>query len=156
MGITQDFLETYKNKAGVEVNDVKNLTKDDAIKLYKAEWDTFGFGKLDNTNAMKLIYDFSVNSDPKVAIKYLQKALNSKIRNVDIDGYIGEQTNKAINSVDEKWLIKEIQKARAEHCDSIVDKYPNQRVFIQGWFNRINDIGRKCGCDTIYESKHLK
>ena len=56
--------------------------------------------------------DFSVNSGPKVAIKYLQKALNSKIRNVDIDGYIGEQTNKAINSVDEKWLIKEIQKAR--------------------------------------------
>ena len=51
---------------------------------------------------------------------------------------------------------KEIQKARAEHCDSIVDKYPNQRVFIQGWFNRINDIGRKCGYDTIYESKHLK
>ena len=86
----------------------------------------------------------------------MQKALNSKIRNVDIDGYIGEQTNKAINSVDEKWLIKEIQKARAEHCDSIVDKYPNQRVFIQGWFNRINDIGRKCGYDTIYESKHLK
>ncbi len=80
----------------------------------------------------------------------------AKTNNVYVDGYIGEQTNKAVNSVDEKWLIKEIQKARAEHCDNIVDKHPNQRVFIQGWFNRINDIGRKCGCDTICESRHLK
>lgn len=155
MGITQKFLDTYKRKAGVNVANVKDLTLKDAIKLYKAEWDIYGFEKLDNTNVMKLIYDFSVNSGPKQAIKYLQRALNKKGCNLVVDGCIGDETNQAINAVDEKWLKREIQKSRAEHCDGIVDKHPNQKRFIEGWFNRINDIGNKFGCDTIFKSRHL-
>lgn len=154
MGITQKFLNTYKKKAGVNVDNVKDLTKNDALKLYKAEWDCRGFGLLDNENIMKLTYDFSVNSGPNTAICCLQKALNKKGHNLKVDGYIGDETNKAVNSVDEKWLKNEIQKSRAKHCDSIVDKYPEQKRYIKGWFNRINDIGNKFGCDTLYESRH--
>lgn len=156
MGITQPFLDTYKKKADINVDNVKNLTKSDAIKLYKAEWDSRGFGLLDNVNVMKLTYDFSVNSGPNTAIRSLQKALNKKGHNLEEDGYIGDKTNRAVNSVDENWLKKEIQRARAEHCDSIVDKNPNQEHFIKGWFNRINDIGNKFGCDTIFKSRHPK
>lgn len=155
MGITQKFLNTYKKKAGVNVNDVKDLTKKDAVSLYKAEWDSRGFGLLDNTNVMKLVYDFSVNSGPKNAIGSLQKALNKKGHNLVEDGFIGDKTNQAVNAVDEKWLKRELQKSRAEHCDKIVDKYPEQKRFINGWFNRINDIGNKFGCDTIFRSRHL-
>lgn len=155
MGITQKFLNTYKKKAGVNVNDVKDLTKKDAVSLYKAEWDSRGFGLLDNTNVMKLVYDFSVNSGPKTAIGSLQKALNKKGHNLVEDGFIGDKTNQAVNAVDEKWLKRELQKSRAEHCDKIVDKFPEQKRFINGWFNRINDIGNKFGCDTIFRSRHL-
>lgn len=156
MGITQSFLDTYKKKAGVNVDSVKNLTKSDAIKLYKAEWDSRGFGLLDNENVMKLTYDFSVNSGPSTAIRSLQKVLNKKGYNLKEDGYIGNKTNQAVNSVDEKWLKKELQNSRAEHCDSIVYKNPNQERYIKGWFKRINDIGNKFGCDTIFKSRHLK
>ena len=156
MGITQKFLDTYKNKSGVNVDDVENLTQSDAVKLYKAEWDTYGFGKLDNTDVMKLVYDFSVNSGPKTAIKYLQKTLNKRGCNLSVDGYIGNKTNQALNGVDEKWLKTELQKSRAEHYDKIVDRHPEQRVFIKGWFRRLNDIGQKHGCDTIFKSRHLK
>ena len=156
MGITQPFLDTYKKKAGVNVDSVKNLTQNDAIKLYKAEWDSRGFGLLDNENVMKLTYDFSVNSGPSTAISSLQKVLNKKGYNLEVDGYIGDKTNQAVNSVDEKWLKKELQKSRAEHCDRIVDKYPNQERYIEGWFYRINDIGNKFGCDTIFKSRHKK
>ena len=45
---------------------------------------------------------------------------------------------------------------RAEHCDSIVDKNPNKERYIEGWFYRINDIGYKLGCDTIFKSRHKK
>jgi hypothetical protein len=155
LGITQNFLKTYKNKAGVSINNVENLTNDDAIKLYKAEWDTYGFGLLDNTNVMKLVHDFSVHSGPYIAITYLQQILNKKGHNLTTDGYIGEKTNNAVNSVNENWLKTEIQKHRAQHCDKIVDKHPEQKYFIKGWFNRINDIGRKCGCDTIFKSRHF-
>lgn len=156
MGITQRFLDTYKNKSGVNVDDVENLTQSDAVKLYKAEWDTYGFGKLDNKDVMKLVYDFSVNSGPKTAIKYLQKTLNKRGCNLSVDGYIGDKTNQALNGVDEKWLKTELQKSRAEHYDKIVDRHPEQRVFIKGWFSRLNDIGQKHGCDTIFKSRHLK
>ena len=155
MGITQKYLDTYKKKAGVNVNDVKDLTKKDAIGLYKAEWDARGFGLLDNTDIMKLVYDFSVNSGPQKAIGSLQNILNKKGYNLTEDGYIGDKTNQAVNSVDDKWLKKELQKSRADHCDDIVDKYPNQKRFINGWFNRINDIGNKLGCDTIYKSRNF-
>lgn len=131
------------------------LSYNDAIKLYKAEWDTYGFGLLDNTNIMKLVHDFSVNSGPYTAITNLQHILNKKGHNLTTDGHIGDKTNNAVNSVNENWLKKELQKSRAEHCDKIVDKYPEQKCFIKGWFNRINDISTKCGCDTILKSKHL-
>ena len=58
MGITQKFLDTYKRTAGVNVADVKDLTKKDAINLYKAEWDSRGFGLLDNTDVMNLFMIF--------------------------------------------------------------------------------------------------
>ena len=66
-----------------------------------------------------------------------------------------KRINKIQLFVNENWLKKELQKSRAEHCDKIVDKYPEQKCFIKGWFNRINDISTKCGCDTILKSKHL-
>lgn len=155
MGITQQFLDTYKKKAGVDVDSVKNLTKSDAVKLYKAEWDSRGFGLLDNESIMKLTYDFSVTSGPGTAIRTLQRALNKKGHNLRVDGYIGDKTNKAVNAVDETWLKKEIQGARAQHCDDLVDKDPDQKRYIKGWFKRINTISRKFGCDTIFRSRHF-
>lgn len=155
MGITQGFLNTYKKKANVNVDDVKDLTKKDAISLYKAEWDERGFGLLDNTDIIKLVYDFAVNSGPQTAIVSLQKVLNKKGYKLTEDGYIGNKTNQAVNAVDDKWLKKELQKSRADHCDGIVDRNPEQKRFIKGWFNRINDIGNKMGCDTIFKSRHL-
>ena len=68
----------------------------------------------------------------------------------------GGITNQAVNAVDEKWLKRELQKSRAEHCDAIVDRRPEQKRFIDGWFYRINDIGNKFGCDTIFKSRHSK
>ena len=155
-GITQKFLGAYKKKANVNVSDVKDLTKKDAIDLYKAEWNTRGFGLLDNTDVMKLVYDFAVNSGPQTAIVNLQKVLNKKGHNLIEDGYIGNKTNQAVNAVDDKWLKKELQKSRANHCDGIVDRNPEQKRFIKGWFYRINDIGNKLGCDTIFKNRHLK
>ncbi len=156
MGITKGFLDTYKKKAGVKTNDIKKLTQGDAVKLYKAEWDIYGFGKLDNTDIMKLVYDFSVNSGPLTAIKYLQEGLNKKGHNLKVDGYIGSKTNDAVNAVDENWLKKELQRSRAEHYDKIVDENPEQDEFITGWFKRLNDIGKKHGCDTTFKSRHKK
>lgn len=155
MGITQRFLEKYRGKAGVKAADVRELTRDDAVKLYKAEWDIYGFGRLGNTDVMKLVYDFSVNSGPALAIKYLQRILNGKGHSLKVDGYIGEKTSSAVGTADEKWLKREIQRCRAEHCDGIVDRNPEQKRFIKGWFNRINDIGRKCGCNTVFRSRHM-
>ncbi len=68
----------------------------------------------------------------------------------------GGRTNQAVNAVDEKWLKRELQKSRAEHCDGIVDRRPEQKRFIDGWFYRINDIGNRFGCDTIFKSRRSK
>lgn len=52
--------------------------------------------------------------------------------------------------------VSQIQKARAEHYDAIVDNDSEQKEFIVGWFNRLNDIGRKYGTGIKLRSRHLK
>ena len=155
MGITQKFLDRYRHRAGVKARDVAALTPKEAVKLYKAEWDTYGFALLDNADVAILVYDFAVHSGAKLAIAAMQTILNTKGCGLAVDGYIGVLTNRAVNSVDSGWLKTELQRTRALHCDGIVDKDPKQKRFIKGWFNRINTIGKKCGCNTVFRSRHV-
>ena len=152
-----DELEIIEEFQSDSINElVSERKKNKAVQIFMMQPSTFTkyyyIENYPNGDSLKT----SVNSGPSTAIRSLQKVLNKKGYNLKEDGYIGDKTNQAVNSVDEKWLKKELQKSRAEHCDSIVDKNPNQERYIKGWFKRINDIGNKFGCDTIFNSRHSK
>ena len=152
-----DELEIIEEFQSDSINElVSERKKNKAVQIFMMQPSTFTkyyyIENYPNGDSLKI----SVNSGPSTAIRSLQKVLNKKGYNLKEDGYIGDKTNQAVNSVDEKWLKKELQKSRAEHCDSIVDKNPNQERYIKGWFKRINDIGNKFGCDTIFKSRHPK
>ncbi|WP_366271185.1 putative peptidoglycan-binding domain-containing protein [Segatella copri] len=64
----------------------------------------------------------------------------SAIVRLTVDGIVGNKTLGKINSVDGEWLFKRIWEMRLNFYNSIVKNHPSQKVFLQGWLNRLHSI----------------
>lgn len=106
-GITLRQLASYRKTLTIP-DDVKNLTREEAIKIYTVEYvNKPGFNNLiglDNTVALECI-DTGVNMGQYIATVFLQRALNSFSNNgthwskVSIDGICGAITIKAVQNM---------------------------------------------------------
>lgn len=76
--------------------------------------------------------DFSVHSGPGIAIQHLQRALG-----VTVDGVIGDETLGAAQNCDPERLLRLLIASRAKMIAKIVQKSPNQVVFLGGWIDRV-------------------
>lgn len=76
--------------------------------------------------------DFSVHSGPYVAIQHLQRALG-----VTVDGEIGPETLGAVASFDTDKLLRLLIASRVKMVAKLVQKAPNQVVFLVGWVDRV-------------------
>ncbi len=63
-----------------------------------------------------------------------------KILGVEPDGIVGEKTLAALNSQRPEPLFLQIKAARIAFVEGIVRNNPSQKVFLQGWKNRIYDL----------------
>lgn len=80
--------------------DIKNLTREQAIAIYKRDyWDKVAGAQLHEDIAYQVL-DFAVNSGGPVAIQYLQRAAGAAD-----DGYIGPATIEAVNKMPMPVLI---------------------------------------------------
>lgn len=144
LGIT---LGTFKNTAqrilGVEptVENLKNLTKEQAAKIYKAEyWDKVKGDDIEPQELANIMFDFAVNSGTGTAAKYLQRVLNDLGSNIAVDGGIGPMTLKEFNKYDPKEIYRRYKQLRIDFYHKIVEKDPTQQRFLKGWLNRINSF----------------
>ncbi len=63
-----------------------------------------------------------------------------RILGVDTDGIVGEKTLAALNMREPEPLFQQIKAARIAFVEGIVRNNPSQKVFLQGWKNRIYDL----------------
>lgn len=134
-GVTRFTLEDYRNHP-VTCQDVKNLTKEEAGKIYKKNyWDTIGGDLITSQSVAEFLFDFGVNSGTGRAAKALQSILG-----VTQDGKIGPKTIKATNERDPKKLFEDLKQNRLDFVNSIVRNNPSQKKFLKGWTNRINSF----------------
>ena len=80
--------------------DIKNLTKEQAKKIYHTDY--LRRGKCDEVppQLRHIYFDMCVNFGRRGAVKVLQQAANSKLREkIDVDGGIGPATLKAIQNL---------------------------------------------------------
>jgi len=135
-GIT---LETYKERINHNATeeDIKKLTKDEAIKIYKRfYWD---FNNLDAVNSQKIankLFDVGVNCGTKTAIIYCQRILK-----IDVDGFCGVKTINAINSCNETLFLTKYVELQKLHYLDIVKGKPDQEKFLKGWLKRAEYLG---------------
>lgn len=135
-GIT---LATFRRhiKANATIEDLKAISPAQIKLIYKRGfWDTVHADELPS-GVDYAVFDFSVNSGPMRAIKYLQIALQSLgLYKGTIDGLIGPMTLKAVHLADPKRLIDVLCDERLRFVRSL----SNYGTFGKGWERRISGV----------------
>lgn len=134
MGVT---IQTYRDYCGADktIKDLQNMSYGTWQKIMKdMYWDKCKGDKIDNQSLAELIADWCVNSG-LASIRKVQDIVGCKP-----DGIVGTITLSLINTSDPKELFERIWNARHQHYINIVKRSPSQKVFMNGWMNRLNSF----------------
>ena len=133
-GIT---LDTYRSFFGQDktVKDLQSMTYKTWKEIMKAGyWDKVKGDQIENQCLAEIIADWCVNSG-LTGIRKVQEILGCKA-----DGIVGAITLSLINSSNPKQLHERIWNARQQFYVNIVKRNPKQKVFMNGWMNRLNQF----------------
>lgn len=117
----------------IDVNDIKKITREDAIKIYRTYfWDKFSYDKVNNQSVATKIFDACVNMGSKHAHQCLQRAIRSasEIELIE-DGVIGQKTLDAINNTDPGILLAAYRSELAGFYRLLKNSH-----YLNGWLNR--------------------
>ena len=152
-GISLRFLKEYPhvgdfdNDGDVDAEDIKNMTIDDAKKIYKELWwDKYKYGNIvDQTIATK-VFDASVNMGSKRAHKLLQAALNKAFGlKLTVDGILGPASIGVVNACTddtEQLLLTAYCNQMWSFYQNIIAHNPKLKVFEKGWKNRAFSLSK--------------
>lgn len=130
-------LETYRKFYGRDktVEDLKRISKEEWRTIMKdGYWDKCKADSIVSQSIAEIMVDWCVNSG-LVGIRKVQE-----IAGVKPDGIVGPMTLNAINNSNYPELFDRIWKARQQFYINIVKRSPSQRVFMNGWMNRLNSF----------------
>lgn len=121
----------------IDADDMKKLTKKQALKVYKAHfWDGKGYPLMKHASVATKCFDMAVNMGPRQANKLIQRAANSCGENLVVDGVIGPASIASINWIDEGSMMNALRKEQANFYIRLVERKPSQKKFLKGWLNR--------------------
>lgn len=115
---------TYAGYLGrdVTVDDVKNMSYDTALKIYKKIfWDFFQGDKVNNQSVANLVFDGTVNQGIYGMANIYKKATGEKLSADSINSHANQEK-----------LFEQVKEARKEAYNKEDD------VNYKGWMNRIN------------------
>ena len=116
--------------------DIKNLTKEEAREIYKQDyWDKNRVESLPQ-ELWHIFFDMCVNMGRRTAVKILQRAANSKGRNIGVDGGLGPATTSALQGVN----IERVRAYRVKYYVDLINAKPEQEKFYFGWFRRALEV----------------
>ena len=132
MGITRSTLAAWR-KRPVTVDEVRRLTRAEAIEIYRAQYWTTIRGDELPPGVDYAVFDISVNSGPGRAAKFLQQALR-----IEADGVIGLKTLTAARRVNDVDLARDVCERRLAWMKTL----KNWSVFGSGWGKRVPAVQR--------------
>lgn len=139
-GISAPVLKGYLNRLPTK-EDMKELTKDDALKIYKNKyWDNLNLNKIFDQSVATIIHDAAVNQGVSGTKKILRKSLKNLGVNIKFkDNPFNEKWINKINDLDQKKLFNEIKIQRLNKYK----KAPTYKIHGKGWKNRLNSLEYK-------------
>lgn len=137
-GITLKTLEKWRNDQ-LDAIDVKMLTKSEAAEIYEHNYyykpGVDGLPEL----IQGVVFDMCVNMGPVNAIKVMQLVIHKMGPPIAIDGVIGPRTRQSVLiacNVCGNEVLRQICAVRINYYRGIVERHPDQEVFLEGWINR--------------------
>lgn len=129
LGITHKTLAAWRG-APVTKEDVRNLTRDEACEIYRANyWNALNCDNLP-AGVDLVAFDFGVNAGVGRAGKLLQSIVH-----VEQDGQVGPITIGAAQSIDPGFIINAFSDGRLEHYRSL----KHWETFKKGWTRRTSE-----------------
>lgn len=139
----QSMLQSIGIKLPITPDTIKNLTKEQADKIYYyIIWDNY---KLDNIPLKPaiLIFDAAVDCGISRSVKFAQLGYNDcnpSSAQLTVDGIIGKKTIEAMKQEYKDDVLASIIMFRKRYMEYIVTTNPSQSKFFKGWINKCNDL----------------
>ena len=122
--------EAVAREAGYR-GDMRELPIDLAKRIYRDRyWDAVRADELPEA-VRYAVFDAAVNSGPRQAIRWLQRAVGAKD-----DGIIGPMTLAAVRAADPERVLRRVLAQRLRFMTGL----PNWGAFGRGWARRIADL----------------
>lgn len=120
------------------VGNMRDLTLDFAKNIYdKKYYHGNRLNEVKDERVALSICDWVVNSG-KWGTKKAQTTLNELGYNLVVDGIFGKKTLEALNEVNPNEFLELYHKNQRKFYNNIVKYNPTQKVFLQGWLNRVD------------------
>lgn len=139
-GITKATLAEYRGNP-VSVQDVANLTQDEAAAIYKRNYFTRpGLDKVTDGPIREFMFDFCVHAGVGGAVMCLQRILGCTP-----DGAIGPVSGAALKREIERNAEALYYRIKAERLEALLRQTsnPSQSIFASGWANRLDHFEYK-------------
>lgn len=134
-GITQADLAEWRGHP-VSAEDVRNLTRDEALQIFKTKYWVPIKGDQLPLPAAQVVYNTCVLSGRGRAIPMLQDALSRQRPGIAVDGRMGSETIDACMAADQRRLV-------GDYCtlyETYLRSLPIFPTFGRGWLNRLSEI----------------
>ena len=114
-------------------NDLKRMTNDQWNYIFtKLYWNKWNADEIKNQSIANILVDW-VWMSGYGTIKKIQSLFG-----LTADGIVGNKTISYINSHDQEEVFNKIWNRRKSFYYSLVANNPSQKVFLNGWMNRLN------------------
>jgi len=121
----------------VDGGDIKALTQDEALQIYKTYWwDKNGYATVNDQSVATKIIDAAINMGSHQAHQCVQKALNAAGCSVAVDGSLGPASYAAINSMNPAGLLNLIRASLTQFYLDLIAEKPVLDEFRGGWLRR--------------------
>jgi lysozyme family protein len=152
LGVTQRVYDQYCLDNSQPRQSVKDITKQEAQAIYvQGYWNQVKGNQLSPLTAISLA-DFAYNSGPARAVHEMKRCLRENgydipmtadgrdVRNEKLDSRTVAAVKDYVAKFGDESLAQGINLERHKFVQSIVDRNPDQKVFLKGWNNRINSL----------------
>lgn len=134
-GVTQGVYDTYRRRKGLPLRSVMYILDTEVEEIYRNQyWQQSYCDRMVRTLAI-VHFDTAVNFGVGGSILFLQETLG-----VTADGSFGPVTQSALQRANTKTTAQRYVQSRINYRYQRVAQDSSQRVFLQGWLNRDNDL----------------
>lgn len=141
IGVTLDTYKGYCRSKGYPTptaERLRNITYKQWLEIAKSlYWDKWRADEIRSQSVAEMVVDWTWHSG-SYGIRIPQYALG-----VTVDGIVGSKTIAAVNGRDPYQLFETLKRERLAYIERLCQQRTRNKVYRQGWINRVNDIAFK-------------